>query len=176
MNVSDKVRFEEVVECKFEGRHTLAASLLASNERGATIGASFSARAHRAWRNAERIKRLSDDLLRIGPWGLGLDGVLAWVPIANTAYSIGAGGLLLYEALRAQAAPWTVTRMIAYLAANSVMTEVPLIGWAMDTLFRGHLMAANALQKDIVSRYGAPETWPAAEMAPERAQPPQASP
>lgn len=131
--------------------------------------------ARRAWRNAERIKRLSDGLLRIGPWGIGLDGVLAWVPIANTLYSVGAGGLLIYEALRARAAPWTVTRMVAYLAANSAMTEVPLIGWAMDTLFRGHLMAANALQKDIVARYGPPQTWSAPEAASELVGP-RASP
>lgn len=122
-------------------------------------------RAHRAWRNAERIKRLSDSLVRIGPWGLGLDGVLAWVPGANVAYSVGAGGLLIYEGVQAGASGWTLARMAAYLAANSAMAEVPVLGWAMDTLFRGHLMAANALQKDIEARHGpapvetAPPAW-----------------
>jgi hypothetical protein len=111
-------------------------------------------RAHRAWRNAQRIKQLSDNLIKIGPWGIGLDGVLAWVPAANTIYSVGAGGLLIYEAVKADAAPWTLARMAAYLVLNSAMTEVPIIGWAMDTLFRGHLMAANALQKDIAARFG----------------------
>ena len=114
-------------------------------------------RAHRAWRNAERIKRLSDDLIKIGPWGIGLDGVLAWVPGANTIYSVGAGGLLVYEAVKAGAAPWTLARMAVYLVANSAMTEVPIVGWAMDTLFRGHLMAANALQRDIEARHGPAE-------------------
>jgi hypothetical protein len=111
-------------------------------------------RARRAWRNAERIKQLSDNLIKIGPWGIGLDGVLAWVPAANTIYSVGAGGLLIYEAVKADAAPWTLARMAAYLVLNSAMTEVPIVGWAMDTLFRGHLMAANALQKDIEARFG----------------------
>ncbi len=113
-------------------------------------------RAHAAWRNAERIKRLSDNLIRLGPWGIGLDGVLAWVPIANTAYSVGAGLLLLYEGIAVGASAWTLTRMVGYLAANSAMTEIPLFGWAMDTLFRGHFMAARALQKDIERRFGAP--------------------
>jgi hypothetical protein len=124
-------------------------------------------RAHRAWRNAERIKQLSDSLLKIGPWGIGLDGVLAWVPVAGTVYSVGTGGLLLYEALRAQASAWTMTRMAAYMIANSAMSDMPIVGWAMDTLFRGQLMAANALQKDIEARYGrpsvaspAPALWP----------------
>ncbi|HZZ68886.1 MAG TPA: DUF4112 domain-containing protein [Phenylobacterium sp.] len=115
-------------------------------------------RAHRAWRNAERIKKLSDNLVRIGPWGLGLDGVLAWVPIAGTVYSLGSGALLLYEGVQAHASSWTLTRMAAYMIANSAMSDVPIVGWAMDTVFRGQAMAANALQKDIVARHGRPET------------------
>jgi hypothetical protein len=114
-------------------------------------------RAHRAWRVAERIKKLSDDLIPLGPWGLGLDGVLAWVPGANTIYSVGAGGLLLYEGIAAGASGFTLLRMAAYIAANSATTEVPVIGWALDTLFRGHFMAARALQKDIEKRFGASE-------------------
>lgn len=112
-------------------------------------------RAERAWLNAERIKRLSDNLIRIGPWGLGLDGVLAWVPVAGTLYSVGSGALLIYEAVQARASAWTITRMAAYMVVNSAMSDVPVVGWAMDTLFRAQAMAANALQKDIEARFGA---------------------
>lgn len=114
-------------------------------------------RAHRAWRSADRIKRLSDRLVSFGPFGLGLDGVLAWVPGANILYSLGAGGLLIYEAVQAKASTYTLTRMGLYIAVNSAMAEVPILGWAMDTLFPGHLMAANALQKDIAARFGPAE-------------------
>ena len=114
------------------------------------------ARAHRAWSNAERIRRVSDELIKLGPWGIGLDGVLAWVPGANVLYSLGAGGLLMYEAAAAKAAPATLVRMGLYVTANTAMDGVPVLGWAMDTLFRGHAMAARALQKDIEKRYGRP--------------------
>lgn len=114
-------------------------------------------RAHSAWRNAERIKRLSDNLISFGPWGLGLDGVLAWVPGASTVYSVAAGGLLLFEGWQAKASAYTLLRMLAYLALNSAFSGVWLIGSALDTLFRGHAMAARALQKDIEQRHGAPE-------------------
>jgi len=117
-------------------------------------------RAHRAWRVAERVARLSDNLIPIGPWGIGLDGVLAWVPGANTLYSLGAGGLLVYEGVIAGASAATLIRMGLYLTVNSALTEIPLLGWAMDTLFRGHLMAARALQKDIVRRFGPSEMPP----------------
>ncbi|RAK52781.1 DUF4112 domain-containing protein [Phenylobacterium deserti] len=102
-------------------------------------------RAHRAWRQAERIKRLSDGLLRLGPLRLGVDGVVAWAPGAGTLYSAGAAGLLIYEALQAGASPKTVARMAAYLLADTGASSVPFVGWAIDTLFPAHLMAAKHL-------------------------------
>jgi len=115
------------------------------------------ARAHRAWRSAETIKRVSDRLIGIGPIGLGLDGVLAWVPGAGLAYGLGAGGLLMFHAVKCGASPGTLLRMGAYLAVDNASDTVPGLGWAIDTLFPGHLMAAKALQKDIEGRHGLPE-------------------
>ena len=114
-------------------------------------------KAHRAWRSAERIKRLSDKLVGIGPFGIGLDGVLAWVPGANVVYSVGAAGLLLYEGVSSGASPRTLAKMGLYLAADSASSGVPIVGWAVDTLFPGHLLAAKALQKDIEARHGPSE-------------------
>lgn len=111
-------------------------------------------RAHQAWRTADRIKRLSDGLLGVGPFKLGIDGVLAWVPVAGTIYSVGAAALLLREAIEAGAGKHTIARMGAYLAADSVSSSVPILGWAVDTLFPGHAMAARALQRDIEKRHG----------------------
>jgi len=113
--------------------------------------------AHRAWRMAERVKRLSDRLVGVGPVGIGLDGILAWVPVAGTAYSLGAGGLLLAHGVSAGASPMTLARMAAYIALDSAASVPPVIGWAIDTLFPGHLMAAKALQKDIEARHGPSE-------------------
>lgn len=113
-------------------------------------------RAHTAWRRAERIRTLSDRVIGMGPWGIGIDGVLAWVPVAGTVYSVGAAGLLLNEALQAGASRATLVRMGAYLGLDSVASGVPLLGWAVDTLFTGHAFAARALQKDIERRHGRP--------------------
>jgi hypothetical protein len=113
-------------------------------------------RAHRAWHTAQRVRHLSDGMIKFGPWGLGLDGVLAWVPGVGTAYSLGAGGLLLYEATKAGASKTTLGKMAAWLAADSAMSGVPVVGWAIDTFFRGHRMAAMILQKDIELRHGRP--------------------
>jgi hypothetical protein len=113
-------------------------------------------RAHQAWRRADRIRKLSDRLVGIGPWGLGLDGLLAWVPVAGTLYSVGAAGLLLYDAITIGASRATLLRMVAYLGIDSVSSGVPVLGWAVDTLFTGHAFAARALQRDIERRFGSP--------------------
>lgn len=115
------------------------------------------AKAHRAWRSAESIKRLSDRLIGVGPIGLGLDGVLAWVPGAGLIYGVGAGGLLMVQAFQAGASAGTMARMMAYLVADNLSDTVPVAGWLVDTLFPGHLMAAKALQKDIEAKHGLPD-------------------
>ena len=99
---------------------------------------------------------LSDRLVGIGPFGLGIDGVLAWVPVAGTAYSVGAAALLISEALQAGASRATLLKMAALLGRDAVSSGGPLAGWAVDTLFPGHAMAAKALQKDIEARHGRP--------------------
>ncbi|WP_310538934.1 DUF4112 domain-containing protein [Phenylobacterium sp.] len=114
-------------------------------------------RAHQSWRAAERVKGLSDRLIGIGPFGIGLDGVLAWVPGLGTAYSLAAGGALILSGITGGASLGTLLRMGAYLAADSMTSTVPVAGWAIDTLFPAHLMAAKALQKDIEKRHGPAE-------------------
>ena len=136
--------------------------------------------AHNAWRIAERIKRLSDRLVGIGPFGIGLDGVLAWAPVVGPFYSVAAGGLLLFYGARAGAGAWTLTRMAGYIAIDTATDAVPVIGWMADTLFPGHLLAANALQKDIEARHGPPAevaaSRPAKTRKPSRRRPKTAAP
>lgn len=112
-------------------------------------------RARTAWRRAERIKKLSDCVIGIGPFGLGMDGVLSWVPGLNAAYSLGAAALLMHSAFTGGASRATLLKMAAFLAADTAASGVPVAGWAVDTFFPGHLLAARALQKDLEGRWGA---------------------
>jgi hypothetical protein len=64
--------------------------------------------------------------------------------------------------------PTTLVRMAAYLAIDNLTDAVPVAGWAVDTLFPGHLMAAKALQKDIEARHGLPDEVAAERLKPAR--------
>jgi len=101
------------------------------------------------WSGVEGVKKLSDRVVGIGPFGVGLDGLLTWIPGVGLAYSLGAGAYLLVQGVRAKASPPTLVRMLAYLALDSATTELFLVGDVVDFFFPGHLMAAKALQAEI---------------------------
>ena len=105
------------------------------------------------WSNVEGVKKLSDRVIGIGPFGIGLDGLLAWIPVVNQVYTVGAGGRLIMQAFRAHASPSTLAQMAAYIGLDTATDAVPIAGYAVDTLFPGHLLAAKALQKDIATTH-----------------------
>ena len=110
------------------------------------------------WSNVEGVKKLSDRVIGIGPFGMGLDAMLTWVPVVGTAYTVGTGGWLMLQAVRAKATPATLARMGAYMAIDTATGTVPIAGDIVDTFFPGQLMAARALQKHIESTHWVEDT------------------
>ncbi len=109
------------------------------------------------WSNVEGIKKLSDRAVGIGPFGIGLDGLLAFVPGVGMVYTVGAAAWLLKQAVAAKATPATIAQMMVWLGIDTATT---LTGEAfflpadvVDVLFPGHLLAAKALQRDIESTH-----------------------
>ena len=105
------------------------------------------------WTNVEGVKKLSDRVIGIGPFGLGLDALLTWVPVVGTVYTVATGGWLLWQGLRVQATPGTLARMAGYMAVDTAAGAVPIAGDVVDTFFPGQMLAANALQKHIESTH-----------------------
>jgi len=107
------------------------------------------------WANVEGVKKLSDRVVGIGPFGVGLDGLLTWVPVVGTLYTVGAAAWLLKQAVHAKASPATLARMAGYLGLDGAVTlvgEVPFLDFVpnlVDLVLPGHLLAARALQAEI---------------------------
>ena len=99
--------------------------------------------------SVDQWRRVSDRLFSIGGFGVGLDGILTWVPGVGGVYSLGVGGFLLLQAHRAHVRKRTITKMTALLGGDALVGEVPLIGDAFDFLFRAHARAARMLTAEL---------------------------
>ena len=100
--------------------------------------------------SVERTVKLSDNIIGVGPVGIGLDGILAWFGGAGSLYSLGAGGVLLFDGVRARAAPMVLIQMTAVLLIDALLPlGPPGLGAVADTLFTGQKWAGGMLIKHM---------------------------
>lgn len=104
---------------------------------------------HNIRSSIERTKKLSDNVIGIGPLGIGLDAVLNVVPGAGALYSAGAGLLLIFDGVRARASPMILVQMAAILAVDTVAPLAGNLGKIADVLFTGHKWSADMLLKHM---------------------------
>jgi hypothetical protein len=95
------------------------------------------------------IGRLSDGLIRIGPWGLGIDGVLSWIPGVGEIYSALAGGFILIQGARAKVPFHILLAAAAMLIGRMGFDAIPLGGPIAADLFIAHKWAARLVAKAI---------------------------
>ena len=110
-----------------------------------------------ARRRVVRIGKLSDNIIGLGRFGIGLDGMLAWIPGFGEAYSVTAGGLLFLLGLRVRAPASVLARILLIIGLRSAAGApaavllgplYPISGAVVD-LFRGHKWSADMLAKSI---------------------------
>lgn len=121
----------------------------ALHDRATGLLAHDVAQVHNARQSIARVGKLADSLVRFGPFGIGLDGLLTWIPFVGAAYSIGAGAALIGYGLRARVPVVSLAQVLAIVLARSGVGEVPLAGQIAVDLFRGHKWAADLLVKAI---------------------------
>ena len=120
----------------------------------------FQARTHAQIASARaglaRVGGLSDNLFKIGPFGIGLDGALAWVPGVGPLYSAAAAVLILVMGWRAHAPITVLTQATTILfartavsAAGDVVLPFFVPTEVLVDFFRGHKWAADMLVKSI---------------------------
>ena len=102
------------------------------------------------------VGRLSDSIVRIGPFSLGIDGVLSWIPGVGEIYSLGAGAFILVQGARA-GVPASVLAQAAFVLGIRVFGDaIPLAGPVFADVFTAHKWAANMVVRSIDQRLGEP--------------------
>lgn len=116
--------------------------------------------AQKAYEAVDDFKGFTDKLIPIPLFGgVGVDGLIALLNTnpftagvgapADAAYSTLAGAYALVQGWRGRASPGTMIRALLYMGSDSVISAVPILGGWVDFFYRGHAMAARAIQRDL---------------------------
>ena len=84
-----------------------------------------------ARRDLERIGRVSDDLVRVGPFRFGWDAALEFIPGVGEVYSLGAGAWLLAAGRRACVPGGTLAAAAALVGARTAIGAFDLSPWSV---------------------------------------------
>ena len=125
----------------------------------------FAARSHLEVHNArnaiERLGKLSDNIVGVGPVGIGLEGILEFIPVVGELYSLGAGGVMVLQGMRAHVPFLTLVWcgfLILLRTLVGAIDDIPFIGFltpfgiggdVVAGLFRAHRMSAQMMIKSI---------------------------
>ena len=95
------------------------------------------------------VGRLSDSLVRVGPFRLGVDGVLSWIPGLGEIYSTAAAAFILVQGLRAGVSLHILLACAALMASRTLVSAIPLAGPAAADLFTAHRWSAKLVVRAI---------------------------
>lgn len=95
--------------------------------------------------SVDRMGRLSDNIVRVGPLSIGLDGVLSWMPVVGELYSAGAAAFLLSQGVRARVPAGTLAVCAALMVSRTAITAIPLAGPLASDLLTMHKWSARLI-------------------------------
>jgi hypothetical protein len=95
--------------------------------------------------SVDRMGRLSDNIFRVGPLSVGLDGVLSWIPAVGELYSAGAAVFLIGQGLRARVDVGTLVVCGALMTGRTVITAVPFVGPVVSDVLTMHKWSARLI-------------------------------
>jgi len=99
--------------------------------------------------SVQAVGRLSDSLVRFGPFRLGIDGVLSWVPVIGELYSTAAAGFIIIQGIRARVPAHILVACAAMMGSRTVVSAVPLAGPLAADFFLAHRLSAKMVARAI---------------------------
>jgi hypothetical protein len=106
-------------------------------------------------RSVEAVGKFSDGLLRVGPFSIGADGLMAWIPVVGEIYSAAAAGFLLIQAIRARVPLSTLLAAGVLMGGRTVITAIPVAGPLAADMLTMHKWSAKLIIRAIDKRLAA---------------------
>jgi hypothetical protein len=103
-------------------------------------------------RSVELIGRFSDGLLHIGPFRLGAEAALSWIPGVGEIYGAAAAAFLLVQGLRAGVPLHVLALCAALMFGRTLINAAPVAGPLAADALALHGMSARLIVKAIDRR------------------------
>ena len=107
-------------------------------------------------RSVELVGKFSDGLLRIGPFRLGAEAALSWIPVVGEAYGGAAAAFLLIQGARARVPLSTLAAAAAMMGGRTLITAIPIAGPLAADALALHGLSARMIVRAIDKRLGLP--------------------
>jgi hypothetical protein len=86
----------------------------------------------------DRLAWLMDRSIPIGPWKIGLDGIIGLVPGLGDFAGMIVSGLIVAAAVRARLPRSAIARMVANVALDGIVGAIPFLGDFFDMAFKAN--------------------------------------
>jgi hypothetical protein len=106
-------------------------------------------------RSVALVGRFSDGLLRIGPFRLGAEAALSWIPGVAEIYGAAAAAFLLAQGLRARVPLHILAICAALMFGRTLINAAPVVGPLAADVLALHGMSARLIVKAIDQRLAA---------------------
>jgi hypothetical protein len=103
-------------------------------------------------RSVELVGRFSDGLLRVGPFRLGAEAALSWIPVVGEIYGAAAATFLLGQGLRAGVPLHVLAVCAALMFGRTLINAAPVAGPLAADALALHGMSARLIVKAIDRR------------------------
>jgi len=99
--------------------------------------------------SVETVGKLSDGLIRLGPFRLGADAALSWIPFVGEIYSGAAAAYLLVQGARARVPLGTLVVAAGLMGGRTLITAIPFAGPAAADVLALHGVSARLITRAI---------------------------
>ena len=106
--------------------------------------------------SVETVGKLSDGLIRLGPFRFGADAALSWIPVVGEFYSGAAAAFLLIQGARARVPAGTLVVAAALMGGRTLITAIPFAGPAAADVLALHGVSARLIVRAIDRKLSAP--------------------
>ena len=107
----------------------------------------------------ERLARFLDQWIKIGPFSIGLDGLLGLMPGIGDVTGGAFSALIIFKAFRDGVSKPAILRMLVNVGIDSLVGTIPVIGDLFDFAFKANLKNLEIYQQSLTGTRPPRKDW-----------------